>query len=599
MSSSGLLASTEYELELAFRARVLPAAALGILVLADPSRSVAAVTAATPSTSDLTQRCLRLPQSMAGKFAESSTRLTSATVVDSTTVQADGGGGPPRSLQVPKHCEIRGISQERVGANGQHYAIRFHLRLPLDWNGRLLFQGGGGSNGVQGDALGAYSPAAPAALQQGFAVVSQDSGHDNTLNNDPTRGGVLTFGFDAQARANYGHASLPVVATAAKAVITSMYSQPLRYSYFVGCSKGGEEGLAFAERYPVFFDGIAAGAPAMSLPRAAVEEAWDTQALASAVQLPAGGSLSIPELAGSFSDADLMLIRNAVLGACDADDGLEDGIVGDFTKCTTERVLPLLRKQQCAAGQSNGCLRERQIEALSRVMSGAHDRSGHALYSDWPWDTGLAAPGWRVWKSGLSPGPPSLNVILGGPSLASVFTTPPTALSADPAQALAFVLKFDFDRDAPRIYATDPQFPHSGWDDVSARSADLSGFRARHGKLMLTHGVSDPVFSINDTVQWWREVDTRNDGQAASFVRLFPVPGMNHCAGGAATDLFDILAPLMKWVESGIAPQQILAHAGPNSPWPRRERPLCAYPAVARYKGHGDIDEAGSFACRN
>jgi len=580
-------------LERVSRAPVVFAAAL---VLAGSCQSMAAPAAVT--TADLAQRCLQLPQRMAGKFAAASTRLTSASIVEPTTIKTGDAGGAPRSLQVPGHCEISGISQERTGTDGQHYAIRFHLRLPLEWNGRLLFQGGGGSNGVPGDALGVYSPAAPAALQQKFAVVSQDSGHDNTLNNDPARGGVLAFGFDAQARTNYGHASLPIVSAAAKAVIASMYSEPLRYSYFVGCSKGGEEGLALAQRYPAYFDGIAAGAPGMSLPRAAIEEAWDTQALASAVQPAAGSAPTIQALASSFSDSDLMLVRDAVLRACDADDGLEDGIVGDFAKCTSERVLSVLRNQQCAAGQSNGCLRERQIEALTRMMAGARDRSGHPLYSDWPWDTGVAAPGWRVWKLGIEPGPPSLNVILGGPALASVFTTPPTAVGADPRAALAFVLQFDFDRDAPRIYATNAQFVRSGWEDVSARSPDLAGFRARSGKLIVFHGVSDPVFSINDTLQWWREVDTRNNKQAAAFVRVFAVPGMTHCAGGAATDRFDVLAPLMQWVERGRAPETIVAQASPGSPWPKRTRPLCVYPAVARYKGSGDIDTAASFACR-
>ena len=586
-------------MEPGFRALAVLAAALGSMVLAGPSVAAPAAAAVNSPTSALAERCAALPRRMSGKFPDVSTHLTAASVVDPTAIQAGGAGGPPQTLQVPRHCEISGVAQERVGSDGQHYAIRFHVRLPLDWNGRLFFQGGGGSNGVVGDALGAYSPVAPAALQQGFAVVSQDSGHDNTLNNDPARGGVLTFGFDAQARANYGHASLPIVSAAAKALIESFYTEPLRYSYFVGCSKGGEEGLALAQRYPDEFDGIAAGAPGMSLPRAAVEEAWDTQALASVAQPAAGGALSIEGLSSSLSDADLMLVRAAVLSACDAEDGLEDGIVGEFAKCTTQKVLPALRTRQCVAGQSDGCVRAPQIEALTRLMSGARDRSGHLLYSDWPWDTGLATPGWRVWKMGLERGPPSLNVILGGPSLASVFTTPPTPLGADPRQALAFVLKFDFDRDAPRIYATNAQFPHSAWEDVSARSADLSGFRARQGKLILTHGVSDPVFSINDTLGWWREVNLRSNKQASSFVRVYPIPGMTHCAGGAATDLFDVLAPLMQWVEKGKAPEQILAHANPASPWPKRTRPLCVYPAVARYKGKGDFDSAGSFACRN
>ena len=546
---------------------------------------------------DFAKRCTALAQETAGLFPDAATRLISANVVMKGPLTVTVSGAPPHSITVPDHCEVAGIAQERVGAQGQHYAIRFHLRLPFEWNGRFFFQGGGGSNGNVGDALGSYSLAAMPALLQGFAVVSQDSGHDNALNNDPTHGGVLVFGFDERARANYGHASLPIVADAAKAVMGRFYPTHLKYSYFVGCSKGGNEGMALAEFYADEFDGIAASAPGMSLPRAAVAEAWDTQALAKSVG-PEGSGLTLNQLAGALTDADLKGVRDAVLSACDADDGLKDGLVGAFAQCTTARVEPELNARRCNGARTAGCLSDGKISALIRVMQGAHDSAGHALYSDWPWDTGIAEAGWRLWKLGDPQGrPPGLNVVLGGPALASVFTTPPTPLGADPHQALGFVLKFDFDRDAPRIYATGDGFPHSAWDDVSARSTDLTDFRRRHGRLIVPHGVSDPVFSINDTLAWWREVNRRNAGKAAEFVRVFPVPGMNHCGGGAATDGYDVLAPLMQWVEHGQAPGEILAHANPASPWPTRTRPLCAYPAIARYNGSGDIESATSFSC--
>jgi feruloyl esterase len=193
---------------------------------------------------------------------------------------------------------------------------------------------------------------------------------------------------------------------------------------------------------------------------------------------------------------------------------------------------------------------------------------------------------------------PILNVILGGPSLATVFATPPTAINASPQSALQFLLQFDFDRDAPKIYATDAAFPTSAWDNVSARSADLHVFRAHNGRLIVFHGTADPIFSINDTIAWWNEVDRGNGGKASGFVRLFPVPGMNHCLGGDATDQFDVLAPLVAWVEHNKAPEQIMAAADPMSSWPKRTRPLCPYPQIARYRGTGDVDIAASFECR-
>src|SRR5205085_9196346 len=152
--------------------------------------------------------------------------------------------------------------------------------------------------------------------------------------------------------------------------------------------------------------------------------------------------------------------------------------------------------------------------------------------------------------------------------------------------------RFRFDRDAPKIYATSPVFPRSGWEDISGRSSDLSGFQARGGKILVPHGVSDPVFSINDTLAWYRELERRTGGTAATFARVFPVPGMNHCGGGVATDNYDAFASLVAWVERGEAPDRIIARAGPAGPWPGRERPLCPYPQVARYKGKGNSEQS-------
>jgi poly(3-hydroxybutyrate) depolymerase len=555
---------------------------------------------ASAAESDPPSRCERLMQEMTHQWPDASTHLSSAHWNSAGAVtMAALGPAPPQSINAPAHCELSGLLQERTGANGQQYAIRFHLRLPAAWNGRFLFQGGGGTGGFAGDALGVYSAAATPALSQGFAVVSQDSGHDNRLNDDPVRGGIVTFGFDAQARANYGHASLPVVADAAKAVIRQFYGAAAKHSYFVGCSKGGQEGMAFAQRYASEFDGIAVGAPAISLPRAAVAEAWNTQAFAQLLGPNGGRGAPIGNLPATFSDEALASVRAAVLAVCDADDGLRDGIVGDFRRCTTDRVRPELEARDCRRNQQRGCLSSQQIDALVKVMQGAHDSRGQALYSDWPWDTGMAAPGWRLWELGIIGAPmPALHVLIGGPALASAFTTPPTALTSNPQASFDYLLGFDFDRDAPRLYTTGSPFEHSAWEDSSARSTDLATFRARSGKLIVFQGVSDPVFSINDTIDWWNEVDRVNHGQAARFVRLFPVPGMNHCAGGEATDQFDVLNPLVQWVENGVAPDRIMAGADPASPWPQRTRPLCPFPQIAHYRGRGDIEQADSFICK-
>jgi feruloyl esterase len=233
--------------------------------------------------------------------------------------------------------------------------------LPEAWNQRFFFQGGGGTNGDIGDALGTISPGGPTALALGYAVVSQDSGHDNSRNSVPERGGTAAFGFDPQARAEYGGASLKPVADTAKAVLAAFYGRKPERSYFVGCSKGGQEGMYLAQRHPDAFDGIVAGAPGFSLPRAAVAEAWDTQAFASLIEPEKPPSeRKVEQLPATFSNAQFARVRAAVLGAGDASDGARDGITADWSACSWSRVEPELRKQVCSG--SPDCLSSAQVQ---------------------------------------------------------------------------------------------------------------------------------------------------------------------------------------------------------------------------------------------
>jgi len=469
--------------------------------------------------------------------------------------------------------------------------------LPADWNQRFFYQGGGGSDGELGSAAGPTGVGNPLALSQGYAVVSDDSGHDNRLNNDPKFGGTLVFGFDPTARRNYGHTSLKLTYDAAQAVIKHYYGKAPSRNYFYGCSKGGQEGMAFAQYYPNSFDGIVAAAPGFSLPRAALAEVWNTQAFARVAQAKTPGSVTVEGLANSFSPADMLLVRQAVLDACDADDGLKDGIVGNYAMCTAAKVLPRLKARVCKAGAPSDCLSSAQITALTQVINGPHNSKGQQLYAPFQWDAGLSDNGWRLWELGIAGKVPAFNVLLGGGSLASVFTVPPTPMPPDANVLLKYQLGFNFDRDAPKIYATDAAFRTSAWADNSARSPDMSAFAQHGGKMIVPHGVSDPVFSINDTLTWWREVNARTHGTAAKFVRVFPVPGMSHCQGGPATDQFDAFAALVSWVEQDKTPARIEAKAGPSTPWPNRTRPLCAFPQAAHYRGSGNLEESESFVC--
>ena len=571
------------------------------------SRSASA-TAAQPTSPAVA--CADLSRVAGGALADPTTVITSAALNAEGLMPPAPTGGPrgQANRRLPEHCEVMGQIRERTGIDGQRYAISFHLRLPTRWNGRFLFQGGGGSDGALGDALGAIGAGLPNALERGFAVLSQDSGHDNARNSDPARQGALAFAYDPQARRDLAYASLDVTARTGMKLVETFYGRAAERSYFFGCSEGGREGMVFAQRFPELFDGIVAAAPGFALPKAAVAEAWDTRALAElARRMGLLDSSGAPVIARTFSDSALALVAEAVLAACDDADGAADGIVGDYRACTPDRVAPALAARTCRAGGTTGCITSDQVSTLRRVMGGPRNTAGEALYSDWAWDAGIGGhagtryfQGWRMWKTGgYPPSPmPSLNVVLGGASLSAQFTTPPTPIANDPRALLNFLVTFDMDRDAPKIFARSGAFTESSWDLMSAKSTDLSAFRKRGGKLIVPHGLSDPVFSAHDTMRWWDAVNGASGGRAAEFVRIFPVPGMAHCGGGPATDQYDCLSAVMDWVERGIAPDRILARAGDGSPWPGRTRPLCPYPAVARYAGAGSLEDAGSFTCR-
>lgn len=559
-------------------------AATASLVAILLSPALTAHTDQQPSTPDLRQRCNQLVD--AKPNAEPlAFRVTEAVFREASTDSSD-------KRPLPAHCDIYGSFGEHKGALDQDYSIKFHLRLPLDWNGGLFFQGGGGLNGHVGDAIGGAGHSTP-ALMRGYAVVSQDSGHDARTNSDPQRGGEAAFGFDFEARKNYAHASIEQTHRAASALVKKLYDKPHQKSYFYGCSKGGQEGMIAAQRYPQLFDGIVAIAPGISLPKAAVAQAWDTQTFASLMPKDAG----VHDLGKTFSDADLRLVSDAFLAACDQLDGIEDGMIQHFSACTNEKVYPALSARQCANKKRDDCLSLGQINALKKSFAGAKNSRGDALYAAFPFDAGVTDFGWRLWKLGNHEIPP-LNVVLGMPALATLFSTPPRALDANPNKLLAYQLAYNVDVDAQAIFATDKNFPESAWQLMDATSANLDAYKARGGKLIIAHGVSDPVFSVNDSIAWWEAVNTRYEGKAQDFARLFPVPGMGHCQGGPATDQFDAFSALIDWVEKSQAPDRLVATAGATTPWPGRKRPLCAYPATLHYRTT-DIDtHAEGFVCK-
>jgi feruloyl esterase len=489
------------------------------------------------------------------------------TAVATLTTSYDAG-----SAGQPAHCVVRGSASPHTGVDGKAYETRFELRLPTEWSGRFLYQGGGGNDGVVAPAVGRNTGSFPdTGLQRGFAVVTTDAGH---------QGGGAEFGLDPVARVDHAYAAHERTATIAFAIVARYYGRAPDRKYFVGCSGGGRQGMMFAQRYPSYFDGIAICAPAMSVSSGAtIAAAWDTQTYLSIAPADGNGQRV---LSRALSGADLALVARGITEACDAADGAADGMVLRPEAC---RFDP--KRLTCAAAKAPTCLTPEQVAALEKAFGGPRDSSGKSLYVGQPWDPGIATAGWRQWKLGASQTgtPNAINTTLMAGALAHEFFTPP-----DPSFAIT---QFDFDRDPKRMEAFSAVYD-------TYRDATLAEFRKRGGKLLIFHGTADPIFSALESIDYYQRL-ARNNGGAeatAAWARLFLVPGMNHCAGGPATDSFDGLGALVDWVEKGAAPQRIEASARPGTAYfPGRTRPLCPYPAYARYSGSGSLDESANFTC--
>ena len=493
------------------------------------------------------------------------------------------------------HCLVRGTMAERTGTDGRPYALRFELRLPEEWSGRFLHQFNGGNDGTVVPALGdgVGVPQGDSALARGFAVVSGDAGHDGGANPEAGLTGSNLFGQDFEARRMYGYGAVAALHPVALALTEAHYGRAPDHVYGMGRSNGGRHGMVAAARMPEAFDGILAGYPGFDLPRAALQHAWDVQTFL-------GVADTLPE---AFSPEELATVAASVTAACDALDGAPDGMVSAPIACQAAFDPATLA---CEGNVTEGCLPPAKVEALRRIHAGPTDSAGTALYSDWPWDPGIASADWRFWKleSGIPPWENQpLIAVMGAGSLAQVFTTPPTEVAGTPAALRDYLTSFDFDTDAARIDATSDAFPESAvavMTPPGADDPDLAAFKADGGKLLLFHGTADPVFSFNDTADWAAAL-AANDPDAAGFARLFPVPGMPHGQGGPSADAFDMLSALVAWVEEGTAPDRVVATIrSDNAEAPEAvrgaTRPLCPWPTEARLTGD-DPMRAEAFAC--
>jgi len=449
---------------------------------------------------------------------------------------------------VPAHCRVGGVLDARVGRDDKAFGIGFAVALPANWNGQFLFQGGGGLNGSVSPPLGAQYAGERSALVRGFAVASTDSGH---------QGAVFDGSFlnDQQAALNFLYQAVPEVTLVAKQIVAQHYRRPNEHAYFIGCSTGGREAMMMSQRFPNYFDGIVAAAPAMRTSFSNLGLRHAATALNGIAPLGTDGK---PDTRAALSEPNRRLLIDGILEACDALDGNRDGLIFAPQECHFDPGALL-----CKDGQKDRCLTNGQVNAIRTVMQGPRTASGRQVYPGYYFDTGIAT------TQGL-PG------VLAGPLIPE---GRPAGVTMDVDAAWAEAVN-----------------ARSMVGDTDAWT-NLSTFRGHGGKLIFLHGVSDPWFSAQDTVQYYERLGRDNPEVAlAQWSRLFLVPGMGHCGGGERTlDHVDLLDAIVGWVENGRAPERVIA-TGASAPG--ESRPLCPHPAHAQYKGSGDARDAANYLCK-
>jgi feruloyl esterase len=417
--------------------------------------------------------------------------------------------------------------------------IKVEVWLPAaNWNGKFQAVGNGGWAGVISYAAMAE------AVRAGYASASTDTGHV---------GGRGTFALGHPEKlVDFAWRSEHEMAVKAKAVVQAFYGSGPKLSYWNGCSTGGRQGLKMAQMFPDDYDGIIAGAPAN---RTAIS-LWIAHAV-------------MKDPASYIPPSKYPAIHKAAVNACDAGDGLKDGLISDPRSCRFDpKVL------ECKAGDGADCLTAPQVEAARKIYSNAiNPRTGKEMFASLVPGTEL---GWGVQAEGPEPS-------------ANIYDQYRYVVFKDPNWDWK---TFDFDKDVVRgdlpenliMNATDP---------------NMDRFFARGGKLLMYHGWSDPNVPAVNTVKYFDQVVERLGGysKADDRVRLFMAPGMGHCRGGEGPNVFDTVGALEQWREHGKAPAQLVATHSTDGKVDR-SRPLCPHPQVAAYKGTGSIDDAANFVCR-
>jgi Tannase and feruloyl esterase len=466
------------------------------------------------------------------KLSLAHTTITSAEAVTSGVFAPPSG--PPLS-GLPAFCRVAAALKPTADSD-----IRIEIWLPQSgWNGRLEGTGNGGFAGKI--SYGALAN----SVKLGYAVTNTDMGLATPANADAS-----IFTNQPERWADWGWRATHEMTIAAKQVLKAYYGRNANRAYFSGCSTGGEQALMEAERFPDDYDGIVGGAAAQNRTGVHVSILWNFMA-------------TRQEPGAYIPAAKIPALTKAVVAACDNMDGLKDGLINDPRKCSFNPASLL-----CGGADNDACLTRPQVETVKRLYAGpSNPRTGEKLY---PGLTRGSEFGWAA--LGKPPGPQA---------------TPPY----EPIFQWAFGTNwdwhtFDFDR-------ANAAYTRKLASAVNATSPNLDQFRAKGHKLISYHGWADWLVAPGETLNYYSTVSSRYPGQVSNFYRLFMVPGMAHCSGGPGPDHFDTLGAVVKWVEQGAAPDQIIA----TKPATNLQRPLCPYPEAARYKGTGNPNEAASFTC--
>ncbi|MEA3138004.1 MAG: feruloyl esterase [Gammaproteobacteria bacterium] len=466
------------------------------------------------------------------KLASPTVSIIEAVAVETDTFTPTGSSDALSHL--PRFCrvsvQLRPTADSDIGAE---------IWLPASgWNGKFLAVGNGGWGGSIN-----YDDMAD-ALRRGYATSGTDDGHTG-------RGAGFIAGHPEKF-VDFAYRAEREMTLEAKRLIKAFYGHKPRYSYWNGCSGGGREGLLQAYRYPDEYNGIIAGDPA-NIRR----NAW-------ALWL-ANRTFKDPEAV--IPPEKYLMIHRAVLEACDAKDGLKDGLIDDPASCHVDfKVL------ECANAVGPDCLTSRQVETAQVITSPATTKAGKVVFP-------RLEPGTELRWDRLA----------GGPRPADIFVDQfRYVVYQDPDWDWR---TFDLERDSARANAVDK--------DIDELDPHLAAFAKHGGKLLIYHGWADQQVAPGSSIDFYESVLKLSAqlAQGPSWIRLFMVPGMAHCIGGEGPDTFDKISLIERWVEKGEAPARVIA-AHSTEGKVDRTRPLCPYPQVARYNGAGSIDEASNFTCR-